>query len=195
MISFITGRVIFKNEKFVVVETGGVGYKIFCPADTLFELQKPDKKENGQVSLWTHQAVREDSLDLYGFLKKEELDFFELLISISGIGPKTALGILSVSTIANLRKAIATGETSLLTKVSGIGRKIADKIVLELKDKIIASDDEKNSPSAAAESEAMDALVSLGYSERDAREVLKKTPKEITKTGDLIKFALKNLGK
>lgn len=193
MISHLIGKIIWKNDKFIVLDVNGVGYKIACANDTLFELEKIGVEN--EIALWTHLAVREDSQNLYGFLKKEELDFFELLISISGIGPKTALGILSVSTISNLRKAIATGETSLLTKVSGIGRKIADKIVLELKDKIIPSDDEKNSPTAEAESEAMDALISLGYSERDSREALKKLPKTLSRTGDIIKQALKNLGK
>ena len=198
MISHLKGKIILKTEKFVVIDVGGIGYKVACPADVLFELGKNSLTALGtrnETEFWTHLHVREDALDLYGFLKREELEFFELLISISGIGPKTALGVLSVSTIPNLRKAIATGETSLLTKVSGIGRKIADKIILELKDKIIPSDEEKNAPSATAESEAMDALISLGYSERDARESLKKMPKNIGKTGDIIKMALKELGK
>src|SRR3989344_7077691 len=133
MISHLSGKVIHTENKFAVIEAGGVGYKIFVTTDTALQTKK---QLGGTTNFWTHLSVRENALDLYGFMEKEELNFFELLISISGIGPKTALGVLGVATIKNLRKAIASGETAHLTKVSGVGKKIADKIVLELRDKI-----------------------------------------------------------
>ena len=176
MIAHLEGKIIDTGDRYVVLQTCGVGYKVFATNETVAELQKA----RGQTaSLFTYLAVRENALDLYGFLEKEELDFFELLITISGIGPKTALGILSVSSIKNLRQAIGTGDTSHLTKISGIGKKIADKIVLELRDKIDFLESEKDTDTMRDESDAIEGLKALGYAEREAREALKKLPKEI----------------
>ncbi|MES2087973.1 MAG: Holliday junction branch migration protein RuvA [Patescibacteria group bacterium] len=191
MISHLTGKVIHIDERFVILETAGVGYKVFTSSETLHNIGKNPER----VSLWTYLAVRENALDLYGFIEKTELDFFELLITISGIGPKTAIGILSVTTVKNLRQAIGTGETAHLTKISGIGKKIAEKIVLELRDKIDFLDSEKDAGVMRDESDAIEGLMALGYQEREAREALKKLPKEITKPSDKIKQALKLLGK
>jgi Holliday junction DNA helicase RuvA len=145
------------------------------------------------ASFWTYLAVRENALDLYGFQSHEELDFFELLISVSGIGPKSALGILSLASLSNLRKAISTGDTGHLTKVSGIGKKMAEKIVVELKDKIDKigqTHDEGNILSN--DMDAMEALKSLGYNERDVREALKKVA-DVADVGEKVKKALKFL--
>ncbi|MDE1988477.1 MAG: Holliday junction branch migration protein RuvA, partial [Patescibacteria group bacterium] len=114
-----------KDAKFIILEVGGVGYKIFLASDFLEKI-----KESANVSLWTYLAVREDALTLYGFEEKEGLDFFEMLISISGIGPKTALGVINAATIPTLKKAISSKDISHLVKVSGIGKKIAEKITL-----------------------------------------------------------------
>ncbi|MCR4334431.1 MAG: Holliday junction branch migration protein RuvA [Patescibacteria group bacterium] len=186
MISHVKGKVIHKDLRFVVIDTNGVGYKIFATIDTINKLKN-------KVSIWTHLSVRENALDLYGFISIDELSFFELLITISGIGPKTALGILNVASINTIRNAIASGDTSHLTKVSGIGKKNADKIVLELKNKI-GSFESDNIP-IQQETDAMEALISLGYSQSTVREVLKNIPKEITDVGKKIKAGLKILGK
>lgn len=191
MIAYLKGKIIHVGERFVVIETGGIGYKVFIPSDS----HQNVAKIAGEAELWTYLSVRENALDLYGFQNKTELDFFELLITISGIGPKTALGILSVTTIDNLRQAIGTGETSHLTKISGIGKKVAEKIVLELRDKIDFLESEKNSDNMRDESDALEGLQALGFNEREARETLKKLPKNITKPSDKIKHALKLLGK
>jgi len=191
MISHLTGKVILIGNRFVVLETNGVGYKLFATAETLQGLGK--KTET--ASLWTYLAVRENALDLYGFIEKEELDFFELLITISGIGPKTALGILNVTTLRSLRQAISSGDSGNLTKVSGIGRKIAEKIVLELRDKIELEESDKDTGDMRNESDALEGLKALGYNEREAREALKKLPKEVSSPGERIKRALKILGK
>jgi len=188
VITHIQGKVIDKEEKSIVITVNGLGYKVFVTSITIEKLH-----ENSLVSLWTHLAVREDSQTLYGFLDKDELNFFELLISISGIGPKTALGILNVSSVSNIRKAVSTGDTSHLTKVSGIGKKVADKIVLELKGKFGAEED--SGISLRDEVDALEALKALGYGHKEARDALKEVNQSIVDTGERVKRALKSLGK
>lgn len=185
MIGSIKGKIILKTEKFLIVETGGVGYKISVSPDTLSKLKKPEEK----IFLWTHTHVREDILDLYGFLDREELEFFQMLINVSGIGPKGALSILGIASIETLRKAISTGDTAYLTKVSGIGRKTAEKIIIELRDKM---GEEKTGTSLQGELDALEALKSLGYSQSEAREALKKVLPN-TDTNTKIREALKVL--
>jgi len=192
MLAHLEGKILYKDLKSIVLDVNGVGYKIAVTPDILFEI---NKKNAEKISLWTYLVVREDALNLYGFQNKEDLDFFELLISISGIGPKTAMGVLSVAGIPTLKRAISSGDTSHLTKVSGIGRKIAEKIVLELKDKVGSFAGKDETGEMQNESDAIEALRALGYSERDAREALKKVPKEVEGAQNKIKYALKNLGK
>src|SRR3989344_2523986 len=132
MISLLEGTVEFKGDRFLILNTGGVGYKVFLPAETL----RTTPATGSSIKLWTHLHVREDSLELYGFFFLPELDLFETLISVSGVGPKSALGILGVAPIDTLKRAIAAGETAYLTKVSGIGKRMAEKIIVELRDKM-----------------------------------------------------------
>ena len=186
MIGSIRGKIILKTEKFLIVETGGVGYKINISPDTLAKIQKI----NGEVFFFINTHVREDTLDLYGFLDREELEFFEMLINVSGIGPKGALAILGIASIETLKKAIGTGDISYLTKISGIGKKTAEKIVIELRDKM---GEEKEGSSLQGELDALEALKSLGYSQNEAREALKKVTRE-TNTNIKIREALKILG-
>ena len=191
MISRITGTIVYFDTKFVVLETNGVGYKVAVSPDIFTKLSK-----DAPLTLWTYLAVRENALDLYGFLSMSELNFFELLITISGIGPKTAMGILNVASVHSLETAIHTGDTSHLTKISGIGKKVAEKIVMELKDKVItASHSPEQEENIKNDSDVLEALKSLGYNPTEARDTLKKLPKTLTKTGDKIKEALKMLGK
>jgi Holliday junction DNA helicase RuvA len=187
MISFLTGTIIYADPRFFVLDVNGVGYKLYTTAGAL------EKHLNDKASFWTYLAVRENALDLYGFLTKDELDTFELLMTVSGIGPKTALGILNSANAGTIRKAVITEDPSYLTKVSGVGKKNAEKIVLELKNKFIGIEDIEGAVSSDS-SDTMDALKALGYSERDAREALKKVPQDMTDTGERIKWALKNLG-
>ena len=185
MIGSIKGKVILKTEKFIIVETGGVGYKVNISPDTLSKIQK--EKE---AFLFVHTHIREDILDLYGFLDHQELEFFEMLLSVSGIGPRSALTILSIASIETLKKAIGTSDTNYLTKISGIGRKTAEKIVIELRDKM---GEEKEGGSLQDELDALEALKSLGYSQSQAREALKKVSAE-GDTNSKIREALKILG-
>jgi len=187
MIGTISGTVRHKDINVLIVDVGGVGYKIATTIDTALdaELTKP-------IFLWTYLAVRENALDLYGFIERDTLDLFELLIGISGIGPKTAIGILNVATPAMLRQAVANEDTSHLTKVSGIGKKNAEKIVLELRDKLTTTAEDKNT-NMRSEGDVMEALLSLGYTERDIREALKKIPKDLEGAAERVKHALKLL--
>lgn len=187
MIGSISGTVRLKELSYLVVDVGGVGYKVSVTTDTTLETTLGEP-----VFLWTHLAVRENALDLYGFTDRDTLSLFELLITISGIGPKTALGILNVASAEMLRQAVATEDTSYLTKVSGIGKKNAEKIVLELKDKLVTTSADMDTSMKGA-GDVMEALLALGYNERDIRESIKKLPKELTTASEKVKAALKIL--
>lgn len=189
MIAQLTGNIVFIGERYAILDVAGVGYKIYLSMEALRLVGK--KKE--QIKLWTHLAVREDAMDLYGFIEKPELEFFELLIGISGIGPRSALGILNIAPVENIKKAVSSGDSSYLTKVSGIGRKTAEKIVLELRDKLGAHID-VSTPELKEEADAIEALESLGYTQHEARDALKSVPHTTTGTSKRVKEALKNLG-
>jgi len=187
MIARIKGNIIHIGERFVVIDVSGVGYKVFVTNDTLLTCEL-----NNQAIFWTYSRQGKNSLDLYGFPNNEELSFFEMLLDVSGIGPKSALSILGIAPIETLAKAIATGDTSYLNKVSGIGRKTAEKIVIELRDKLKMFKGE-NSDSLRDEGDVIEALKSLGYSQNEARDALKQVPQELEGTNAKIKQALKVL--
>ena len=189
MIGQLTGTVNFRAERYVILDVGGVGYKIYASEPTLGLATV-----GTSGTFWTHLVVREDVLDLYGFIAKAELELFELLISVSGVGPRSALAILSLASPQILTQAIAAGNTDYLTRVSGVGKKIAEKVVVELRDKLAAISSETSEHFKQA-GDAMDAMKSLGYSDREAREALSKVPQDITDTGAIVKEALKQVGK
>ncbi|MES3004985.1 MAG: Holliday junction branch migration protein RuvA [Patescibacteria group bacterium] len=182
MIGYLKGTILHTDDRFIILDVSGVGYKVFT--NTAFV------NTAKEVSFWTYLAVRETALDLYGFQTKEEMDFFELLITVSGIGPKSALSIMGLATLKNLRQAIKTGDVGHLVKVSGVGKKNAEKIVVELKDKI--GDIEFGVGEGVSDMDALEALKSLGYNEKDAREVLKKVS-DVSDTGEKVRKALKLL--
>ncbi len=189
MIAKISGKIVFFRDNYIVVDVAGVGYKIFV---TDFTMGKIAGEEN--VDLYTHTYVREDTLSLYGFLTLDELEMFEMLISISGIGPKAAIGILSIAEPKTIRTAVISGDSSILTRVSGVGKKTAERVILELKNRIaeLPGDDQG---AAKADSEAIEALMSLGYSNAQSREALKSVPADIKDVSGRVKEALKNIGK
>lgn len=191
MISHLHGTIIFRGTTYAVINVGNVGYKVSVTQETLDKLASVGDKP---ISLWTYLAVRENALDLYGFLTQEAQEFFELLITVSGIGPKTALSILNLASVKTLRSAIIMEDPSHLTKVSGIGKKNAEKIVMELKNKVVGGETEDTSH-AQDESDVIEALKGLGYQERQIREAIKKLDKTISSTGEKIKQAIKLLGK
>lgn len=196
MISYLSGTIVKKNEKFSIVLCGGVGYKVFMTKKDLDSL--PDS--NTDLSIWTFLAVRENSLDLYGFIDQNELIMFEHLIEVSGIGPKTALSILSSAGLNTLEMAIIKENPKYLTEVSGVGKKNAEKIVMELAGKITASNDNpyQNISGDNIKSDDLDvieALKSLGYSALESRNALQKIDKETKGTNNKLKHALKILGR
>lgn len=192
MIAQLKGEIAQINGNSVVLMVSGVGYRVNVMPETIKEIRE---SESNTVTFKTHLAVRETSLDLYGFLNADELEFFEMLISISGIGPKSGLAILSVADVSTLKTAVSSGESSYLTKVSGIGKKNAEKIILELRDKLGALDSKTDNAIMRDEMETLEALQALGYSTREAREAMKKIGKDAATSGERIREALKMLGK
>jgi len=190
MIAQLEGTVAYADSRSMVLDVHGVGYKVWIGSE---QLQKMAKVGPEKVRISTYLSVRENALDLYGFANVEELETFELLITISGIGPKTAAGILNVVSIQTIRSAIASNDPSYLTKVSGIGRKNAEKIVRELSDKIGVLESDVPTQAMRHESDVLEALKSLGYAEREAREALKKVPTDDGTAGERVKKALKIL--
>jgi len=192
MIAHLEGVLSAIRNNGVVIDVLGIGYLVHVG----FETQEVLKKQEGErVRLLTHLSVRENAHDLYGFHDAEDLAFFELLIGISGIGPKTALGILNVVDVATLRRAVHSGESSYLTKVSGIGKKNAEKIVLELKDKLGPLLHEENETRTQEDIDTVEALKALGYNAKEAREALKAVPKDFVNTHERLKEALKRLAR
>jgi len=189
MIAKIKGKIEYLKDSYAVVDVNGVGYKVFLTAYGLGKVAG-----FREVELFTHTYVREDILALYGFLELEELEMFELLISISGVGPKAASGILSIAEPKTIRTAILNEDPSILTKVSGVGKKTAERVILELKNKIpdIPMSDKKG---AVADNDAIEALVAMGYSITEARESLKPVPADVKDVGERVKMALKNIGR
>ena len=188
MIGFLEGTVRTLRPGFAIISCSGVGYKVAATKQALVGL-----KVGATASLWTHLAVRENALDLYGFANEEELRFFDLLLTVSGIGPKSALAILDIATTETLRSAIGGGNASYLTNVSGIGKKTAEKIIVELRDKV-GLGVEGAGGILKGDEEALEAMRSLGYSPQEARDALRNVPNEITGSNDRLREALKIMG-
>jgi len=194
MITYLRGKIKYKKNNFLIVDVSGVGYKLYINETLLSELSIDLEYE-----FFIHQHVREDALDLYGFKNMEDLEMFELLLSVSGVGPKSALGVSAVASSEDLREAISRGDSSILIKVSGIGKKTAERVVLELREKVgtinVSGFDSKQNGNMSASADEIDALMALGYSLFEARDVLKKIDPKLKDSGERIKAALRNLGK
>ena len=189
MIGFLSGKIINKGMDRIIVNVGGVGYVVFLTELGLGQCQEGDEVN---INVYTH--VREQEISLYGFFDSDEQEIFELLIGVSGIGPKAGLKILAVADVNAIKIAIANEDISILTKVSGIGPKIAKKVVNELSGKVVAPVDVAVGD-ALAQNDAIDALRSMGYTAAEARNALEGLPKDTTDVGECVKYALKNLGK
>lgn len=194
MISLLRGNVRHRSSLTAVLDVAGVGYEIFCTQEA-FELVPAE----GECELWTRLIVREDSMTLFGFASIDERALFDQIISVSGIGPKTAIGILSGIGASQLKDAIASGDTGRLVGIPGIGRKTAERLVVELRDKLLKEEFTTTAtPSTSANkvrSDALQALMSLGYqravAEKAIRDVLKDEPEAGKSVESLIKRALK----
>lgn len=193
MINSLRGTIIERELDSVTVDVGGVGYKVFVSNNFLSDIANLDKKE--EVFIHTYMAVRETALDLYGFHNIEDKKLFQLLLTISGIGPKSAINIMSAVTKDMIEESISKEDAKYLAKISGIGKKTAEKIILGLKDKMGSIASTIGGKTGSDDSLAIEALTSLGYSERDAREVVRKLDTKGKDTQEIIREALKDLGK
>ena len=200
MIAFVKGNIVEVTDAKAVIEEGGMGYQILVSSSDAAKLARM----NGEVLLHTYLQVREDALVLFGFLSREDLEIFRLLIGVNGIGPKAALGILSVFSAADLRFAVLAGDAKTISKAPGIGSKTAQKLILELKDKFDLMDafESKLEETTGKElslaeqnsSEAIQALVALGYPGSEAMQAVRKVAGwEEMSTEELLKAALKKM--
>lgn len=193
MISYLKGIILLKKSKYLILNVGNIGYQVFVNEKTLNKI-----KEGEEIPLYTHQHITENSQELYGFTTLPELELFKNLIAISGVGPKSALGVMASASVEDIIQAILSEDPALLRTVSGIGPKTAERIVVELKSKIGKLGKEMNLRDISAaprDIEVIEALIGLGYSRREVMEVIKQVPATITDTSERIKGALKLLGK
>lgn len=199
MYEYIIGNIVDVFEDRLVLESNMIGYSIYTSANTL---QNISEREN--VKIRTHLSVREDDMTLYGFLTYDELEMFRLLQTVSKIGPKVAIGILSALSSRDIKEAILFNDTKVLTKAPGVGAKTAQRMILELKDKISEEDilraDTSEEvptfePTASVEGEVLEALVSLGYSRAEVYSVLAKIDTADKSVEDILKQALVMIGK
>lgn len=200
MLHYIKGILTMRIEGGVVVEAGGLGYEVFVPDNSAVYLAQ----EGESVTLYLYMAVREDDVSLYGFSEREGLTFFKQLITVSGVGAKAAMAILSVAPVSEMKKAIAFEDVDFLTRASGVGKKTAQRIVLELKDKIgsiaggsagvsVSADIGALGGEAGNRAEAINALISLGYSRTEAASAVSAVADEDLTSEEYIKQALKKL--
>lgn len=197
MYEYIKGYFKGINKDYVIIENNNIGYKIFTSGNSMANMPKVDE----EVFVYLEQIVREDFLGLYGFITKEELEMFKMLLSINGVGSKAALSMLSISSVNNLKYAIMIGDEKHITRAPGIGKKTAQRIILELKDKFKSDElvqgelSEISSEGVSVNNnvvEALGALLALGYTEKEAENALKNIDKTLSLEG-IIKEALKIL--
>jgi len=191
MVYSVSGKVAFKSDRFAVIEAGGLGLQLQMSGRTIASLAPV----GAEVKVFTHLHVREDALELFGFLTKEDLAFFELLISVSGVGPKSALSILDVAKLDELSAAIKEGRPDLLTRASGIGRKTAERIIVELRAKVQSAKSGLIVEKMEGSADILEALVGLGYRREEARAALAKVDPKLQTTEERLKAALGILGK
>ena len=200
MIAMLSGKIAYKGISHVVVDAQGVGYRVFIPLTTFYALPEADQT----ITLHIHTSVKEDAIHLFGFYTREERELFQLMISVSGIGPKVALNILSGISSAELLEAISAGNLTRLMAIPGIGRKMAERLILELKEKVmkkmaadaIPAADAKQKQAEMMREDALSALMNLGYKAGAARDALEKAAcdlKEEPAMDQLLKKALKIL--
>lgn len=190
MIASVEGLLAEKSGDMIILESAGVGYGIFVSFEDFGAL-----KIGSKAKLYVYEHIRDNAHDLFGFRNLEAKQLFEQLVSVKGVGPKMALSILSVASISKVRQAIAAGDTKFISQANGVGKRVAERIVVDLKDKVgLASSEDATSflnTSADASDEALQGLVALGYSVQDAAEALKKVDAKL-KPAERIKQALKN---
>lgn len=188
MIGSLEGKLESKTDKYILINVAGIGYRIFVSPETLSKLPQIGIT----AKIFTALEVKENAQELYGFLKEEELNFFELLRTVSGVGPKTALSILSLATTKILSSAIINGDANFLTKVSGIGKKTAQRLVIDLKDKI-AELGFRETMGGKKDSDLLEALTKMGYGVKEGAEALSLVSVDLEDEESRLKEALKIL--
>lgn len=189
MIAYLKGTIIEKSKNYLIIETGGVGYKVFASIDILNTATK-----GKGIELFIYQQTSEQGVNLFGLKSLAELELFELLVSVSGVGPKTAISVFNIGSADEIKLSIFNGDPYLLNKVSGIGKKTAERIILELGTKIVSLGGEMSISDNNSINDEIEALMSLGYSFNQASTSLKKIDKNIKNSSDRMKQALKLLG-
>ncbi len=190
MISYLKGKIIFKLKDRIIIEVNDVGYAVFLSDNFLRTIKVGHIQE-----IFTYQHVKEDILALYGFKTLDELEFFNLLLTVSGIGPKSAIAILAIASLDDIKESIVRGDSHLLVQVSGVGKKTAERLILELKDKVYKMGGDYDLSGPAVLLDEIEALVALGYSNLEAREALKQVDNSVVDSSDRIRQALKKLSK
>lgn len=187
MIATLEGRIVAKGENYVIIDVGGVGFKVYIPSSLLNRLGGTGQ----EVSLFTHMHVRENEIALYGCSTPDELALFELLLGVSGIGPRVALNVVSMMSSDALREAIARGDAAMLTRIPGVGKKTAERVMLDLKDKLGVGLEFVSYPALThADAEVISALTSLGYSIAEAQAALRSLSPEDLPLEERIRLAL-----
>lgn len=187
MIARLSGKVIERESKALVVDVNGVGYRV-----AVLGLLWEKVRKGSAVTLRIHHHITSDGESLYGFANKEDLSFFELLLTVPSVGPRTAVSILEVAPPRVLAQAVTEEDTALLTKVSGVGRKTAERILVELKEKIMAP--AVAGVSGNVQQEAMEALVSIGFTTAQARAAVQKLPRDVKSVEEAVKQVLQTQG-
>jgi Holliday junction DNA helicase RuvA len=191
MIGSVRGKVILKDGNYLIVETGGVGYRVLVSSKV-----SAKTKQDDSTMFYTYTLVREDELSLFGFPEVEDLKLFENLISVSGVGPKTAMSVFSVLERGEIINAVMSGDTSVFSGIPRLGTKNAQKIIIELKSKLGESGSlDVNLLTGEANNEVIDALMSFGFTRREVGEALGKIDSDASTSEEKIKLALKYLGK
>lgn len=192
MIGTLKGVIEYREDPFLIVDVNGVGYKVLVPSSVLSKIQGV----GDSIKLYTHTHVREDLLELYGFTEPSDLKLFALLISVSGVGCRTALGIFSVGTRASIVQAISTGDVSFFTSVPRLGKKNGQKIIIELKNKLgVSGDIDLSDESGIEQQELLTALKAFGFSINEAQDAIRELNGKGETMQEKVKLALKYLGK
>lgn len=190
MISYLRGNLKYISEKFIILDVNGVGYRVFVTPRTLSNLKKKKK----EIELFIYSYLREDTHELYGFLTFEELEFFEEIVGVAGIGPRVGMNIMAEASISKIKSAVAKSDFAFFDRIPGIGRKKAQRFVLEIQDKV-KTISEKGEKESEIYKDALSALLQLGYKKREAERALQEVPEEIEEVGKKVKYALKILSR
>jgi Holliday junction DNA helicase RuvA len=190
MISTLSGRIQSKSNDSIILNVGGVGFRVRVPTNLLENIGGV----GSEVQIFTHLHVREDDLSLYGFASEDGLRLFETLMTVNGIGPKVALGVMSSTSVDRLRNAIGQGNLEILTQIPGIGKKTAQRLVLELKGKLDITDIAEPSEFSAVDDDVVNALINLGYSAAEAAKAAHSVPTTAKTIEDRVRTALQYLG-